>query len=221
MRKLKYIAPILIAIVGFGLQQAKADTSTSYTLGIGNPGINGYSSPYGTLNVTLNTAGTAATFTFTAATGTGPSGPVQYLFGDGGSIGLNVNGNFSWDGTFTGVNQPQFNAQFPSFTQSSGNEDGFGSFNFSLDNFDGYQYAFQSLTFTLTGSWADVNSVLIGNNLGFFAAGHIFVTTDNYQTNTGVTGYAANGTVPDGGTTVMLLGAALGALGMARRFLRS
>ncbi len=29
---------------------------------------------------------------------------------------------------------------------------------------------------------------------------------------------AVNG-VPDGGTTVMLLGAALGALGMARRFL--
>jgi len=29
------------------------------------------------------------------------------------------------------------------------------------------------------------------------------------------------GSVPDGGTTVMLLGAALGALGMARRFLRS
>ncbi len=29
-----------------------------------------------------------------------------------------------------------------------------------------------------------------------------------------------NGTVPDGGSTVMLLGAALGSLGMARRFLR-
>jgi hypothetical protein len=27
--------------------------------------------------------------------------------------------------------------------------------------------------------------------------------------------------VPDGGTTVMLLGAALGALGMARRFLKA
>jgi hypothetical protein len=32
---------------------------------------------------------------------------------------------------------------------------------------------------------------------------------------------AAAGSVPDGGTTVMLLGAALGALGMARRFLMS
>ena len=35
--------------------------------------------------------------------------------------------------------------------------------------------------------------------------------------------FSANGTagVPDGGATVMLLGAALGALGMARRFLKS
>ena len=33
--------------------------------------------------------------------------------------------------------------------------------------------------------------------------------------------FGPNGFVPDGGTTVMLLGAALGALGMARRFLMS
>jgi hypothetical protein len=32
--------------------------------------------------------------------------------------------------------------------------------------------------------------------------------------------FGPTGTVPDGGTTVMLLGAALGALGMARRFLK-
>ncbi|PYL74488.1 MAG: hypothetical protein DMF26_10875, partial [Verrucomicrobia bacterium] len=38
------------------------------------------------------------------------------------------------------------------------------------------------------------------------------------------TGFAGEGggvVVPDGGTTVMLLGVALGALGMARRFLMS
>jgi len=33
--------------------------------------------------------------------------------------------------------------------------------------------------------------------------------------------FGPTGTVPDGGTTVMLLGAALGALGMARRYLKS
>jgi hypothetical protein len=33
--------------------------------------------------------------------------------------------------------------------------------------------------------------------------------------------FGPTGTVPDGGTTVMLLGAALGALGMARRYFKS
>jgi hypothetical protein len=40
----------------------------------------------------------------------------------------------------------------------------------------------------------------------------------------GLSGYTLFGLgngVPDGGTTVMLLGAALGALGMARRFLKA
>jgi hypothetical protein len=62
--------------------------------------------------------------------------------------------------------------------------------------------------------------VLIANAQGFFAAAHIFVTTYPANAKKGalVTGFAANG-VPDGGATVMLLGAALAALGMARRFL--
>jgi hypothetical protein len=38
---------------------------------------------------------------------------------------------------------------------------------------------------------------------------------------TGWTLFGPGGAVPDGGTTVMLLGAALGALGMARRFLKA
>jgi hypothetical protein len=37
----------------------------------------------------------------------------------------------------------------------------------------------------------------------------------------GWTLFGPGGAVPDGGTTVMLLGAALGALGMARRFLKT
>jgi len=37
----------------------------------------------------------------------------------------------------------------------------------------------------------------------------------------GWTLYGGTTTVPDGGTTVMLLGAALGALGIARRFMTS
>ena len=57
-------------------------------------------------------------------------------------------------------------------------------------------------------------------------AAHIFVAAFPADPNAGAlaTGFAANGgaiNTPDGGTTVMLLGVALGALGMARRFLMS
>jgi hypothetical protein len=47
------------------------------------------------------------------------------------------------------------------------------------------------------------------------------VAMQGYFKMTGWTLLNPTGAVPDGGTTVMLLGAALGALGMARRFLRS
>jgi hypothetical protein len=54
---------------------------------------------------------------------------------------------------------------------------------------------------------------------------HLFVTASPANAANGAlaTGFAANGgsQVPDGGTTVMLLGAALGALGMARRYIMS
>jgi len=46
------------------------------------------------------------------------------------------------------------------------------------------------------------------------------VATQGYFKMTGWTLLNPTGAVPDGGTTVMLLGAALGALGMARRFLK-
>jgi hypothetical protein len=65
-------------------------------------------------------------------------------------------------------------------------------------------------------------AVLFANSGGSVAS-HIFVALDGTTyVNLNATGYAANGgQVPDGGRTVMLLGAALGALGMARHFLRS
>ena len=57
-------------------------------------------------------------------------------------------------------------------------------------------------------------------------AAHIFVAAFPANAKQGAlaTGFAANGgavNTPDGGTTVMLLGAALGVLGMARRYLIS
>jgi hypothetical protein len=120
-------------------------------------------------------------------------------------------------------------ASFNSLMVGPGNEDGFGSFNQTINSFDGYKHSSDAISFSLTntsgGTWADANHVLTLSQNGYLAAAHIFVTTDPANTSNGasLTGYATgNGdSVPDGGATVMLLGTALGALGMARRYLKS
>jgi len=201
MKKLKYIAPILIAVACLGLQQAKAD-SVTYMLTNGNSPSLG-TGPFGTVTVSLT--GNTATITFTAAAG--------YLFVDGSAVDVNVNAN-SWTvANITSNGNPVSDS-------GSGNVDGFGIFNQTLSQQNASNGA-SLVTFTLTntsGTWASASQVLIANGSGWLVAAHIFLVGSN-----GITGFAAGNTttVPDGGTTVMLLGAALGALGMARRFIRN
>ncbi|HEU0046345.1 MAG TPA: VPDSG-CTERM sorting domain-containing protein [Nitrososphaera sp.] len=204
MNKIKYIAIALIAIAGLGFQQAKADIY-SFDLTNGNSAISGFPGPYANVQVNLTT-GTTATITFTAYSG--------FLIGAAQAADVNVNsnnwsiGSFSWTGGNANTN----------FTDSgAGNADGFGSFNQTTKNFDGFTSAVSMVSFVLTnigGSWANALSVLTANLSGWLAAAHIFVIADQ----TVLTGFAAGPSVPDGGTTVMLLGMALGALGVARRY---
>ena len=203
MKKLKYIAPILIAVACLGLQHAKADF-VDYTLVTSNsPGTLG-AGPFGTVHVDL-TAG-VATITFTAQSG--------YLFVDGGSVAVNVNASAWTIGNFKSNGEPVS-------SDGAGNEDGFGSFNQKVSMQDSSHGA-SMIRFTLTntsGTWLSAANVLAFNLQNWLIAAHIQI-----QNGTGNTGFAAGpggGSVPDGGTTVMLLGAALGALGLARRFLRS
>jgi hypothetical protein len=218
MNKIKYIAAILMAIVGMGLQQADAFTSQ---LNVGNSAINGFQGPYGTVTVTLVNS-TTATITFTSNTAAGNI----YLFGDGGSVAVNVNAStFSVSG-ISGSNAGTGFTPGPYTFNGAGNVDGFGAFNLRINSFDGYTHSSDTITFTVTntsGTWGSAADVLAFNADGFDAAAHIFVTTSpaNASNSAIVTGFAGEGPgqVPDGGTTVMLLGAALGALGMARRFL--
>jgi len=222
MNKIKYIAAVLMAIVGFGLQQADAFTSQ---LNVGNPAISGFAGPYGTVTINLVNS-TTATVTFTSNTVAGNI----YLFGDGGSVALNVNAaTFSVSG-ITGSNAGVGFTPGPWSQVAAGNEDGLGSFNLRISSFDGYTHSSDTISFTLTntaGNWGSAASVLAFNANGFDAAAHIFVSATNpanASISALVTGFAGEGPaghVPDGGTTVMLLGAALGALGMARRFLMS
>jgi hypothetical protein len=203
MNKLKYIAAVVIALAGFGLQPgAKADFQS--TLNVGNSDISGFPAPYGTVNVSLNAAGTEATITFTAAS--------NYSFGGVNAVDINVNGAFT-TGTITDNGAGTFTFG------GSGQVDGFGTFDLTINGSDGFPDSATVISFTITGSWSSASQVLDLSS-GFDAAAHIFVPQPG---GTAATGFAAEnaGGVPDGGTTVMLLGAALGALGMVRRYLKS
>ncbi len=221
MGKIRYIAALLIAVALVGLQQAKADTF-SFNLGVGNPAISGYPGPY--VSVTVNrTNSSHATITFTSLTAAGNI----YLMGDGSSVAVNVNAT-SWTlSNVTGSNSGTGFTPGPYTNGGSGNVDGFGVFNQTINSFDGFGHSSSTIRFTLTntsGSWVNAAAVLAANSGGSLAAAHIFVTVSPANAANGAlsTGFAANGgQVPDGGTTVMLLGVALGALGMVRRYARS
>jgi len=227
MNKVKYIAAILIAVAGLGLQRADA---IQYSISSGNPALTdaGFTGPYATVTVNRVNS-TTATVTFNSLTQTIGGNTYVYLMADGSSGAVNVRAN-SWSisgmsgsNSYAGFTTPQLS------NAGSQNVDGFGVMNQTVDNFDGFSYAMTTLSFTLTnlsGTWANAGAVLIANIQGALAASHIFVAQliNGQLVNVNVTGYAANGgavNVPDGGTTVMLLGVALGALGMARRFLMS
>ncbi len=198
---------------------ASADTIT-FDLGLGNAAIAGFPGPYANVLVD-RTSSTAATFTFTGLS----NGGYTYLMGDGGTVGLNVNGLVS----FSGLTAPGPGAvQGPFSLAGAGNEDGFGSFNFRIKDKGGMQEAVSQIQFTLTklsGSWASASDVLTPNASGFLAAAHIFVWDGTYAnlakktlSDALATGYATNGgtSVPEP-TTIILLGAGLLALALYRR----
>ena len=211
MRTFKIAFSMVGCVLALAVLPSKADTM--YTLGVGNSALTGDPGPFGFVDVALS--GNTATITFTA----NAVGGFQYLFGDGGTVGVNVNGSYTL-GTVTEYNS--FTGFVPLFKNNvPGTEDGFGNFSLSLNNEDGFKNSADKVVFTITGSWADSSSVLTANNDGYLAAAHIFPTATNpswpASSTTTLTGFAANGGVPDGGTTAAMLGSALVGLGLLRR----
>jgi hypothetical protein len=211
---------VVIACIGFmalTVQPAKADSIT-FNLSTGNPAISGYPGPYASVLVN-RTSTTTATITFTSLTNSGRI----YLFGDGSSVGVNVNAA-SWTlGAITGSNAGTGFTPATYNDAGSQNVNGFGIFNQVIDSDDGFTHSSDSISFSLTdtsGTWASAMAVLLANSGGSLAEAHIFVTSDpdNAQNGALATGFAANGseTVPDSGTTVALLGFALVGIGFLR-----
>lgn len=191
--------------------QASADSIT-FDITSPNAALLGFPSPYASVDINL-TSSTTASITFTALT----QGGLTYLLGAAQAIDVNVNAT-----TFivTGIT--------PVATLSNGGSstaDGFGTFNQTFDNFDGFPNAISTGSFTLTdtsGTWASAAQVLIPNAGGNEVAAHIFVNDGSCGgTNqpSCVTGFAAgNGLnpVPEP-ATLLLLGTTLAGLGFGVR----
>jgi hypothetical protein len=172
----------------------------------------------GTIDIDVTSA-TSATVTYSAATG--------FAFHQN-VVGLNINLNggsaslTSFSGTLADGN-PYPQAAHPA-TQGSGNMDGFGSFNFRVNTFNGL--ATTSGTFTITGtgtSWTEANFLTANNNGNLVAAQMGFCVTPcttDHGPFTGGTGFAV-GTpaVPEPSTwAMMILGfAGVGLLAYRRR----
>ena len=201
--KTKVTAGVFVA--GALLLSAGSASAISYTLN--NLNTTGYPGPYGTVNVVLDSS-TMATITFTSENG--------YLFLDGSSDAVNVNSS-DFTASFISDNAPAGSSAFSQFT--SGQVSEWGNFNLILDQNNASPSDRASvISFSITdlggNTWSSDANVLDANSAGSTVAAHIIVPGG------GFTGYAGNGqpsSVPDGGSTALLLGAAVSAIGFIRR----
>ena len=162
-------AVALLPLLTIGAVRVSAD-ETTITLTAPNSGLSGFTGPYATVTIDL-TSSTTANVTFTSLT----NGGFSYLLGATGAADLNVNGTYSL-GTVSETNS--FSGFSSSFKDNKpGQVDGFGNFNLSLDNNDGFTDSATQITFTLTdtsGTWSSAGNVLSPNSSGNEAAVHAF-----------------------------------------------
>src|SRR5215813_7964392 len=158
--------PLLLGLIWagvIGIPVAAAD-SISYDIETGSVGLSGYSGPFVNLSVD-RTDSTHATFTYTALTSL--AGTYLYTMGGQGAVAANINASsFTVQPIITETNPDKPGTNGLAGFSGAANENGWGSFNLTIDNFDGFTYRATSVSFQVTntsGTWASAGNVLTGN----------------------------------------------------------
>ncbi len=159
-----------VGLLGVGASPASADIFT-FDLTIPNTALSGFTGPYEA--VTINrTSSTTANVTFNSLT----NGGFIYLMGDSSAADLNVNASSFSTSSLACTHLTGFTCG-PITNTGSGNVDGFGIFNLTTNDADGFTNSANQISYTLTdlsGTWSSASNVLAPNADGNIAAAHAF-----------------------------------------------
>jgi len=169
---------VVSVLLAFGLSSSARADSETITLSVANPNLATQGAgPYASVVISL----TGSTVTVTATRDD------NFVFGDSSVLGLNLS---SAAGTVSGFSSiSPTTLTLVTSPPSTSNVDGFGSFNFVVNDGPGFSSPLTSLSFSfnISGTLSGVASLLALNSDNADVVAHMALAT-----NTACTGFAAN-----------------------------